>query len=432
MNDAILEYFFEPSDLGPSYFELNLSAAGTEFNHSETRHFSPALVEEPIRSSAVPTGNLVPISEAPKTIASDATEPKTSATQPTSGSAAPRKSRTRLRQFLSVHALGQFVFCPRSAILAAEKGDQTDETPAMPRLTYLSNFDRERIEESLKSRLNQMGLGLIYVLIAFCVMVNGVLNQNRALFYPALLTFVGCNLWCLQQTIYIVRLAARRRAAIKAHAAEPIPTVAAIQYVNWWSLLKSGFEPVKYGRPFRHPELPLEGCPWRVLERDSLRIPVIRSTAKQLGDRKGTLYPKHQIRLVAYALLLEAMGHIKVPYGIVMPADSPHGYAMPITDPMRAETVTKLSAFARKLDESQQNQVSPSVPDQRKRCEKCPHGKPEAISVAEINAARKVGTNVVVLVSPRGETFHCGCGDRFGSVPPHRASIERGLMASLQ
>ena len=238
-------------------------------------------------------------------------------------------------------------------------------------------------------------------------------------------------MWFLSLAWSILQLAARRRAALHAEAREPVPDVEGIQKVNWWSMLKADFEPVNYDRPFRHPELSLEGCPWRVLERGSQRIPVIRSGGAKLGNGKGELYPKHQIRLVAYALLLEAAGHIDVPYGLVFPSDSARGLAFPITDVARAETVRALQEFAVKLHESQQHQVEPRLPEHQQRCTHCPHGSPQPIQIDEINRARKAGNRIVVLLNGKGKTFHCDCGDRFGTAPPHGTSTKLGLVASL-
>lgn len=350
----------------------------------------------------------------------------------TNGSKKQHGSRTRVRQFLSVHSLGQYVFCARSAILAAEAGDNQDPDEPLPRLTFLPNFERERIEEWLQKKMGQLGFATVCGISAVCLMAAGFLSQDKVMFYPSLLVFMGSTIWFLNLSITIIRLVARRRAAIKAEAREPLPDIEGIQAVNWWSMLKAGYEPVNYDRPFRHPEFPLEGCPWRVLERGSQRVPVIRSGSHKLGGNKGELYAKHQIRLVAYALLLEAMGHVEVPFGIVVPNDSAHGLALPITDELRERTVKTLHEFSVKLVESQQHQVEPRLPDRRKRCEQCRHGSPQPIDIDTINRSRQAGKQVVVLLNNNGETFHCDCGDRFGVAPPHATSTRLGLVASLQ
>jgi hypothetical protein len=194
-------------------------------------------------------------------------------------------------------------------------------------------------------------------------------------------------------------------------------------------MLKAGFEPIIYERPFQHPELPLEGSPWRVLQRGSRRIPVIKSGGRKLGDKRGELYPKHQVRLVAYALLLEATGHIDVPYGLVFPVDSPHGRAFPITVELRERCVRLLYEFERKLAESQRERTQPQLPENRKRCANCDYGKPVPTTAREVENARKSRQQLVVLQHSSGELYRCECADRFGSAPPHGLTVRKGLTA---
>jgi hypothetical protein len=312
-----------------------------------------------------------------------------------------------------------------------ENGEEQDVDEPLPRLTYLPNFLRERIEELLSQKLRSIGVSLLYGFSLGVFMVVGVIRQDRMLFYPAFFIGILYVYWLAITFAEIVRLVARRRAAISAEAREPDPQVNGIQAVNWWSLLKSGFEPVNYQQPFRHPELPLEGSPWRVLERGSTKIPVIHSGVEKLGAQKGELYDKHQVRLVAYALLLESIDHVEVPFGLVVPVDSPRGLAMKITPGLRERAMRFLDEFAMKLQESQQHEIEPRLPEHRNRCAGCKYGQPVPISGREIESARKAGTRVLVLQHGDGKTYHCQCGDRFGSAPPHAKSIKLGLSAAL-
>ena len=336
-------------------------------------------------------------------------------------------SRTRVRRLFSVHALGQYVFCPRSGILAAEKGDQRDVDDELPRFTYLPNFDRERIEEALSGKLTQFCFFLLYGVCLVVLMKMGLADQNRWVFYPSALALFVLGFWSLGTLVAIAELTLRRHAAIRAEAHEPEPDIRDIERVNWWSLLKAGLEPIQYQQPFQHPELPLEGCPWRVLQRGSRRIPVIRSGTHKLGDRKGELYVKHQVRLVAYALLLESTGHIEVPYGVVFPVDSPLGLAFPITDELRQRTVSLLHDFQQQIVASQQQQSQPETPPNRNRCTNCDYGKPVPTTTEEVQHALRAAQQLVVLQNRDGDLYRCECGDRFGSAPPHGVSVKKGL-----
>jgi hypothetical protein len=333
---------------------------------------------------------------------------------------------------LSVHALGQYVFCARSAILAAERGDERDIDEPLPRLTFLPNFDLERIEEMLSTSLKQLLLAVVLILGLMVSMTLSSQAESPMQFNLAAITFFLALLWSADLLISIVQLSIRRIAALRAEVREPEPSFDGTQPVNWWSMLKAGFEPIRYQHPFQHPELPLEGCPWRVLQKESMRIPVIQSGGDRLGNGKGKLFPKHEVRLTAYALLLEADGHLQVPYGLVFPVDSPRGLAFAITDNDRRKAVQLLADFEHQLNESQQRHVQPSLPVNRNRCANCDYGKPVTTSIREVASARKAGEQVVVLQSRSDEIFRCDCGDRFGSAPPHRDSLRKGLRAILE
>ena len=187
----------------------------------------------------------------------------------------------------------------------------------------------------------------------------------------------------------IAILAARRRNATRAEAGEPEPDIRTTEPINWWSMLNAGYEPIRNESPFQHPDLPLIGAPWRVLQRGSQRIPVIKAGGQKLGSSKNRLYPKHEVRLVAYALLLEATNHIHVPYGLVFPVDSPHGLAFPITDELRTRALKMLRDLERTLADSQQRGTHPEIPGKVGRCANCDLGRPEKITESEIRNARK-------------------------------------------
>lgn len=448
MTRKVFEYFFEPEELEPFYSQLpdaaklqtppaNPARSGpidqnpVDTENEERRDDGLRSGDGDKPREEIRTASMADDIEVTSSVVVEETVTPPTARQRPRDPQYGDKRRSRVRQLLSVHALGQYVYCVRSAILASELGDEADIDEPLPRLTYLPNFDRHRIEEMLREKLRGLGIALLYGISMVILMVVGVLDQSRLIFYPAMFAFLACVYWFAILFITTVRLIARRRAAITASAQAPEPSIRGIQPVNWWSMLKAGYEPVGYQRPFRHPELPLEGRPWRVLEQGSRRIPVIRSGGAKLGSRQGAVYEKHRIRLAAYALLLEAMGSIDVPYGLVFPTDSPRGLAVPITKRLRAEAVRLLHDFSRDLDASQQHQSEPRLPEQRSRCTSCKYGEPTLLSRGEIDSARLVGDVTLVLRKSDGREFHCKCGDRFGSAPPHSKSVRLGLSATL-
>ncbi len=472
MSRKLFEFFFDPSELEPFYSELTgvkgpathrvsalkisrkrlpqpkISSTRSRKQPSEeperNRHDIESTTSDDARDTATDSSHVEPSSapdvrveptRKPVEPVPRATEPTAQSTEGTDTTELEQQrepARTRVRNMLSVHALGQYVFCPRAAILAAERGDERDIDEPPPRLTFLPNFDLERIEELLSTSLKQL---LLAVVLIFGLMVSMTLSsqdQNPTQFNLAAATFFFALLWTAHLITSIVQLTIRRIAALRAEAREPEPSFVGTQPVNWWSMLNAGFEPIKYQRPFQHPELPLEGCPWRVLQKESLRIPVIQTGGDRLGNDKGKLFPKHEVRLTAYALLLEADGHMKVPYGLVFPVDSPRGLAFAITDNHRRQAAQLLAEFEQTLNDSQQRDIHPGLPENRNRCANCDFGKPIATSLREVASARKAGEQIVVLQGRTDDVFHCECGDRFGSAPPHKESVRKGLRAILE
>lgn len=107
--------------------------------------------------------------------------------------------------------------------------------------------------------------------------------------------------------------------------------------------------------------------------------------------------------------------------------DSHQGLAVPPPPSLKAGTVELATRFQQVLRHSQSGDAQPPRPEQRSRCSRCPHGKPEPISSSQIKETRDAGTTLLVLENAREETFHCVCGDRFGTAPPHAEILSRQL-----
>ena len=431
MNSKVFEYFFDPLDLEPFYSRLPRAVASAPC--PRTAPTLPAITapQTTITSLRLSEGPAEPAVQNP--IASVATLAPNTFQKIEEPVVRPiNHEPNHVRRLISVHALGQYVFCRRSAILAIETGDQSDVDESLPRLTYLPNFDREKIEEALSAKISQLGFFLFHSLLLIGLMYIGVAKQSRLLFYPSLIGIFGLGVCALETLMSIAILAARRRNATRAEAGEPEPDIRTTEPVNWWSMLNAGYEPIRHESPFQHPDLPLIGAPWRVLQRGSQRIPVIKAGGQKLGSSKNRLYPKHEVRLVAYALLLEATNHIHVPYGLVFPVDSPHGLAFPITDELRSRARKMLRDLERTLADSQQRGTHPEIPGKVGRCANCDLGRPEKITESEIRNARKANEKLVVLTHHSGNLFHCKCADRFGSAPPHRTTTRLNLSATIK
>lgn len=405
MNGKVLEYYFEPEEL-----------EGRE-------------PKAPSRSAVV-TATLTPAEPAVSEQHPSKPAPEPTHAPPRDAVVLPPVDDVRPEhELVSVHALGQYAFCPRSAVLAQETGDSAEPDEPPPRLDYLPCYDLARIDEALSTRLRWAALALAVTGLAAVASLRGWLVRDPWTFYGAFAVFAPALVWLARLVGDVARLQARRLEALRADGAELLTTVRGVTSIRWWELVRGGYEAASYELPFRHPELPLAGSPWRVLEHGSLRIPVLKSGSDKLGPAPGRVFAKNELRVAAYAMLLEAMGH-KTPFGVVLPAGSTRGLAVPVTESAKADVRRVLGEMSETLRLSRSGQAEPRVPAEASRCLACPHGYPERLTVLE-DRPSGVGKKLLVLRRQSGEAYHCVCGDRFGSAPPHGEALRLGLHAPI-
>ena len=337
-----------------------------------------------------------------------------------------------LGRYVSVHALGQFVYCARAAVIAAEAGDSGDKEEMPVRLDYLPNYDLERIEERLSSEIRRLMLAIMVAAGMAMIAMKGVIEINRYWFYPAFIVCLIASACVLQAFQNIFVLSLRRQAAIRAEQLASTPTITTVRPISWWSMKNAGFETVTYEQPIRHPELPLEGNPWRVLERGSLRIPVIRSGAKKLGPKSGEVFAKHKIRLAAYGLLLESIGSAMPPFGIVLPARGVRGMAVPLDRELKSNARHAIARLATLLAHVRLGDADPKPPNKIERCLDCPYGLPHRIHTREIRQSQRDSKPLLLMKRIDGKIYHCECGDRYGAIPPHSKTLRLGLTGANQ
>lgn len=328
---------------------------------------------------------------------------------------------------LSVYALGQFEFCTRAGILAVETNHGEEELEPQFHLDYLPNYELAKIEEHLAQRLNALVGWTVWAGFSAYGVRLGMAWERPA---AGMMGFLAASFGLLamtNQSRLIVQLVARKIAAQQATANEPPLQLANVTPVNWWSLLRCGWQPLVYPRALRHPTWSLVGNPWRVLHRDSQRIPVVQSGTSQLGPRSNSVYAKHEVRLAAYAALLEATEHVRVPYGLIFAHDSHRGLAVPLSPTLRDSIPQRISQAIDLLQQTQRHKLEPRIPTETTRCHGCELGFPKPLSTREITEAKEKRQRLVVLDDARNQLFHCECADRFGSVPPHAQTTERGL-----
>ena len=255
MSRKLFEYFFDPEDLEPFYSELmrsnsaskdsdrrlkkrvNRATVSQENKAAEIGDARGPAAAEPVtksESAAPQVAEDEPVIVAAENqvvgsderdlqdenregiaVSSAGTDVRPNSENATTTVGEQREiARSRVRTLLSVHALGQYVFCVRSAILAAERGDERDIDEPPPRLTFLPNFDLERIEEMLSANLRQLVLAAVLIVCLMVSMTLSAIDEGPFQFYLAALAFLFALLWAAHLLICIVQLTLRRMAAM--------------------------------------------------------------------------------------------------------------------------------------------------------------------------------------------------------------------------
>ncbi|MFZ1008990.1 MAG: hypothetical protein WAN65_19270, partial [Candidatus Sulfotelmatobacter sp.] len=200
--------------------------------------------------------------------------------------------------WIKVRTLGEFVFCPRAGILAAEKEGDEDESVEDPvRLDFLPEYSLSMIEDQLGLHIRALGTwggrvaGLLIVMA-----VAWFFGWKVAVVIGAVvLLWLGRRLG--QEIRAVLTLADSRRQAIAAEPKEPPENATSQTPVNWWELLRTGFDPIPLKISLRDEAIKLAGRPWRVLRKGSLRIPVIKISEDFYEGGRYWIYPQHEIRL---------------------------------------------------------------------------------------------------------------------------------------
>jgi len=300
--------------------------------------------------------------------------------------------------------------------------DEVEEPPPRFNLDYLPDYSLALIEEALQHQYRDLRrLGIRF---------------GSALF--ALVALFACGLWIWMLPVVVLFttlgwrfadrldkvliLVARRRAAREALDRQPIQDSDQMQRVNWWELLRAGFESEVYEQVLEDEELKLAGRPWRVLVRGSLRIPVVKALTPERGQ-SPTPGPQQCARSAAYCRLLAQCVGGESPFGIVIFGNSYDGWTVPNSPQHQAE-LTSIVAKARELFESETCDQDAERPISTSVCNGCPHGEPTAV---DRRSASENGSTIRGKTGRDGKQYHSPCGDRFGWDPPHRRARTLGI-----
>ena len=246
--------------------------------------------------------------------------------------------------WITVHTLGEFVFCPRAGLIAydAQGTEDVDDEPLTPRVNFLPDFSLPEIELRLAKEVDAFDRRFRAVAVASIVGFLGWFNSM-----PLLLVGSGLGLavggWLLSDRVGAILVLARRREAARAARAGDPQLRCENGAINWWQILAGGASSLAYKISLRCDEMRLIGKPWRVLRFASLRVPVIRP-GSQNDELQFLVRPQHRVRLAAYAHLLSRCEGAEAPCGIVLKPGEYNGERIAMTDSLFNELGESLTA----------------------------------------------------------------------------------------
>lgn len=324
-----------------------------------------------------------------------------------------------------MRTLGEFVFCRRAGVLASfQVANEAELEYDRANLDFLPQYRLTVIEEQLAIHLGKLRNWFLWTGLA-------VASGGAALWFDwkvgvvlaAVLLFVFGR-FLTRELRAVMTLADYRRQAFRAEPKEPALPMLASTPVNWWELLKAGFDSIREQEILRDEGLKLAGKPWRVLRKGSLRIPVIKLEADKFEAGRFWVYPQHEIRLAAYAHLLTVCERGEVPYAIALFGDSFDGIAIPMTPELQDQVRRQLEAL-REVLRRNSGGAAPEAPTNGKVCSGCPFGSPKPVDDAALKDPEK---KVHGVTGRDGRLYHSECGDQFEWTPAHELAKRKGLV----
>ncbi len=324
---------------------------------------------------------------------------------------------TPRRRTIGVHALSEFVFCPRAGVLSIEsqRDDDGEEDVSLgPKLSGFFDYDARVFADRSTAEWSRWKQWLTF--LAPCALLVWVAWKMASPFsavvvsLPAL--YVLLRLLDVTIALFILRKHQNEFKAAAVRNVEMNPSQ--IGSVNWWTLRKAGFDCVRSLDAYVDEEL--KGRPWRLLVKDTQwRIPVIR---KHRGER--TCGPQHVVRAAAYCRLVETCEGGRAPFAILLFADSYEAIVIPNSP----NAQTMLDRSLREMDDVltafERTRLQPAAPTDQ-RCKGCHWGQPT--SFRNETVLNGVPVAPIRIEGVGSSNYHSCCGDRFQWVAPHEKTI---------
>lgn len=330
-------------------------------------------------------------------------------------------------RWLTVHALSEFVFCPRAGILTVETA--ADNHAARPRanLDFSLPYTVEELEQGLNRHLNRLWLlGTATVVALVGAAVAAWTGREIWLLVAAVLVLLLARPVSLRVTA-IQQLIRLRRAVAQHQPREPDFSEPVRQEVSWWELLAAGWMSVRCHEAYRDEELRLSGAPWRTLRRGSVTIPVFKLPNINTDDEPH-VRPQDVVRMAGYSQLIETCEGRESPAGIVLFGDSYQGLALPNSPEAKQALLFVLQSARELLIEARETPNATSPPPTA-TCAGCRWGQPRRYR-QDYSEIQQEGESVPVFgtVAPDRRLYHAPCGDLFGWVPPHELTLRLKIL----
>jgi hypothetical protein len=303
--------------------------------------------------------------------------------------------------WVSVGLIAQNVFCRRAGIIHHEtpREDDDDEVYRAGRGLRRIFYSFREIGRAIKKTIISLVVTFLLMIVVYFIDGSTFITHIKPHSTVVLLQ-LGSLVLDLIGVIFLFVYSMYLLALIwiyfwaKVRAPKmPDPNSSESQQINWWSLLNAGFQPITPQDMYRDEQWHLAGCPWRILVKGNLRIPVFRKRFSD-GPVGKKLFPQHYARMAAYCHLIEKSERASSPYGIILFGKTPKGVTVPYQRREKG-TLRKSILDTRATLTSIGSNFVPSMPANLEQCKKCPHSKRDRLTGA----------------SP--------CGMRFGWIPPN-------------
>lgn len=315
---------------------------------------------------------------------------------------------------ISVHALSEFVFCPRAGLLAFESApEDPGHDLGAQRLDFAPNY--------LVGALQKEFVQLLAIAVALTVtaVVATVFCWRSDFSFGR---FAGLGIvyafFKLTPPIFVdlIRVSAALFRATVSSAREPDLSNPEDERIGWWQLVSAGYD-VTVSNKLHDAEANIGGNPWRLMIMGRTVVPVF---LRRSADTEQ-LRTKHRVRMNAYCRLLTLAGN-ESPFGVILDYGTEKCWIVKPTSASWQQALSHLESFRRAIAQAT-IKSQPVEPNNPSICRGCPWGEPTTVPPTE-----PLATCSGIQLSPHwiasGSTrFHSICGDRFRWTPIHERTL---------